>query len=615
MARKPIQNLQGTNQISSPSASPVDAFTGAPRLPSKTPASQLADALQVFSTNVNRAAAQNQSKIEDDQAKLSLELAEIKADQGDKIVTQTQLQEEFAQASVAGLAAITKDSAHTKAYNQTKAVFDKILRDDDLVLDVNTQQNLLSNHYVNLTKGLNDNPFALAGINSGYENAIAQTKPQLEARKDTLLRIAAGDVISNSILEIFSAINWDSAEAGKKAYELIQNDDNDYDIEYPLNNAARVKKWKEGIINQAKVSRDARYLEVLKEGWLQDVDNSTYKVALKEVQNLQATDFFNQLDRDEKIRKQSVRNEKDKIQQSFVGGEEYDTQNLNEQPFEVIEYYNKLSKDSQINTALSNTARTNFDLNMRAAYRSNNFSFVDKLPGQTPSLEEIKDIIDSLSMKPEDQNKLKAQAEIYAQGYEVILDPKVTTYFNAPTRAGSKVQRLMKKAENSEDFKFEPGFDPVGDVEETFFTSLQDSLDEYYGQFETSDKVIPLKPEMLTGFLKQANEEAMGAFEEAKQEMEGTSSLTPQTNQDRYREDEQLDRTNAVITLTNNQRAKIQDALADLDELNENNVMKAIGKVLGVSNDSDYMYEGLLDTANTTEEKAMEKLVNEYTDN
>ena len=57
MARQPIEKLQGYGQISSPSATPIDSYTGSPQVDRNTPLSQLAQALNVVGGDVARAGA------------------------------------------------------------------------------------------------------------------------------------------------------------------------------------------------------------------------------------------------------------------------------------------------------------------------------------------------------------------------------------------------------------------------------------------------------------------------------------------------------------------------------------------------------------------------------
>jgi len=65
MPRQPTENLQGYGQTSTPSAAPVDAYTGAQTLPQETQASQLAQALGTMSSAVAKAGARAEAEKKD----------------------------------------------------------------------------------------------------------------------------------------------------------------------------------------------------------------------------------------------------------------------------------------------------------------------------------------------------------------------------------------------------------------------------------------------------------------------------------------------------------------------------------------------------------------------
>ena len=62
MARQPIEKLQGYGQTSSPSAAPIDSYTGAPQVARETPATQLAQALGTMSSAVAKAGARAEAE-------------------------------------------------------------------------------------------------------------------------------------------------------------------------------------------------------------------------------------------------------------------------------------------------------------------------------------------------------------------------------------------------------------------------------------------------------------------------------------------------------------------------------------------------------------------------
>ena len=62
MARQPIQDLQGLDNVATPIASPIDAFAGAPALPAQSSAGQLADALGTLASAGMKSAQKAQNE-------------------------------------------------------------------------------------------------------------------------------------------------------------------------------------------------------------------------------------------------------------------------------------------------------------------------------------------------------------------------------------------------------------------------------------------------------------------------------------------------------------------------------------------------------------------------
>ena len=134
MARKPTDNLQGYGQTSTPSATPIDTFIGAPRIPQVTPATQLADALGTLSSSVAKEKSRKKVERQELEAKKAEGYAaRFQGEQGE-FIDAVRLGKIYADLSESSVANIVQNKYFNEYYYSTLAELNAL--DDDIKVDV-----------------------------------------------------------------------------------------------------------------------------------------------------------------------------------------------------------------------------------------------------------------------------------------------------------------------------------------------------------------------------------------------------------------------------------------------------------------------------------------------
>jgi hypothetical protein len=610
MARQPTEKLQGYGQTSSPSAAPIDSFTGAPAVPRETASTQLAQALNVMGGSVHSAGAKADAKKKHEEEELAKITAAAQAEQNEGYVSKVQVGEGNPALSIINQASIAETAAQNRAYASTSALFQSFLSDDDLVGNPAEMNQRIAAHKASIVEATKDMPFAGAGAMKGFNNAQREMTPSVLSRQGQLLRVAGAKSIADSVPEIVGGVDLNDPSAVSVMFDRIQAKDDEFDARFPNGKAERVANWKKGIIEMAEANLDTRLLEVLKQGWLKEKGDATYNAALKQVDALQTKVYLDKITNDEKVRKANNAERKQLINVSLANGETLDPREMAKEEPEVYDYFLQQSAKTAIEKTGSSTDKRLMSDRLEASYISGDFSFLGDRQGATgvPTDDEMYEYLDGLNLRPEHIEELKGSIDVFSKGYDALTDSEVSQFYS--NRTGARVDALLKKRDVDDELDWDIRLDPKNDIKSTFISDYNSQWKAWYKS--NPDTVLP--PETKTAFLERANAVALDEYNafldtidppEPKQGGGGTPETTDLQK-------DQFDRRQGTITLDKNQITAVSKAIEALSDTSESSVMEAIAKVLGVEDDENFVY-GFMDSADEPGEVALKELVEEYT--
>lgn len=196
MARQQLNNLQGYDNTSQPTARTVDAFGGTPAMPKvDNSVSQIADAIGLVSNASmkyrNRIAAEERREAKQEEKALNAAKAEAfakrwQAEEEGGVLTAVQMGEEFADVSSAVLSTLVQNENTTRFYTQTKEQLSSL--DDSVLLDKDKTDELYAS-LIDEAKAATDGfDFAQAGAITGVKNAIREMSSVHATARDGVLR-------------------------------------------------------------------------------------------------------------------------------------------------------------------------------------------------------------------------------------------------------------------------------------------------------------------------------------------------------------------------------------------------------------------------------------------
>lgn len=224
MARQPIEKLQGLGQTSSPSASPIDTYTGAPSTPRVTPATQLADALGTMSSAVARAEERKKAKQqEQDEIKAKGYAASFKGEEGE-FLDSVKLGETYADLSTTVVANIVQDKYQNDYYYSTFEELNNL--DDDVKGDVVALEKLFDEKIASVNQATTGMDFVNAGAVRGTRNAINEMRREFSEFRDLKTRELAKVNTEANVYNILSKYDL-STNDGKVSAVALVNDLNE----------------------------------------------------------------------------------------------------------------------------------------------------------------------------------------------------------------------------------------------------------------------------------------------------------------------------------------------------------------------------------------------------
>ena len=221
MSRQPIQDLQGLDNVASPSANMVDAYAGAPAMPSQSSVTELADALGTLSRAGMKSVAKAEAeKAELDKKKAVSYAARFKGEEGE-FLDSVKLGETHAHLSETVVATIVEDKNKNDFYAQTKQALSSL--DNDIKYDVVALEqhfDLLVADATTTTEGMD---FVQSGAIQGVQTAIREMRGQFSAQRDAFTRDQSKANTEASISNILGKYDLSTNDGQVSAVTLIND--------------------------------------------------------------------------------------------------------------------------------------------------------------------------------------------------------------------------------------------------------------------------------------------------------------------------------------------------------------------------------------------------------
>jgi len=249
MSKGHMQDLQGFRTISSPSASPVDAYGGGVNAPKVSAADQLASAFGTVSKYGQKAAAQAQ--VEDEklrQAEAQAFINRYKAEEDGDILTAIKAGELYPQVSQAFLAQAIEKKYNYETQTSYLEIFSKL--DDDIVLDDVKLHAFLGSEEDKLREKYKDNPFLLSGALQGFREAKSEKMPGILGRQAQATRDIDTTNINNFSILTLDKYNLETEEGFNSAVEAFAVD---------LDNSINTSINENSVVNQTYVDAVIKY--------------------------------------------------------------------------------------------------------------------------------------------------------------------------------------------------------------------------------------------------------------------------------------------------------------------------------------------------------------------
>lgn len=319
-----MQDLQGFRTISSPSASPVDAYGGGVNAPKVSAADQLASAFGTVSKYGQKAAAQAQAeddKLRQDEAQAFIN--RYQAEEEGDILTAIKAGELYPQVSQSFLARAIEKKYNYETQTSYLETFSKL--DDDIVLDDVKLNAWLGLQEDKIREQHKDNPFILSGALTGFRAAKSQQMPgilsrQAKATKD--LDITNINNFSTLTLDKYNLETEEGYNATVEAFAVdLQNS-----IETSVNENSVVNQtYVDAIIAYAKLNPSSGATRLLSDKRLKHLNTKTTRAKLSkanpEISQLAIAELERKQREQAVLNKQKLIETQSKLNQLAVSGD------------------------------------------------------------------------------------------------------------------------------------------------------------------------------------------------------------------------------------------------------------------------------------------------------
>ena len=305
MARQPrqqIQDLQGHGEVSKPSATPVDTYTGKVGAPNQSTAQQLASALGTVANQGAKLYAE-QKQEERNQAKMrATAYAEnFKPTTNDPSLDTSELQEQFPALKFSVLATIIEDK-NTQAYQTaTRQKLNSLPK--EVRLDPNKLQQAFNGLMVQASKETEGQDFVNAGALRGVNAAYSAVQNEWASQTQIFAEGEHSNNFQGNVYNIFKGLDlnttegMDAAIAGIQAQETKHRGTDELDGTSPLGKKGDKQLWLDNLFTYAKNNpkEGQEVLDVINNPnlkWLRDNNTEQWLgQAREEVANLAFVDM------------------------------------------------------------------------------------------------------------------------------------------------------------------------------------------------------------------------------------------------------------------------------------------------------------------------------------
>jgi hypothetical protein len=324
MSKGHMQDLQGFRTISSPSASPVDAYGGGVNAPKVSAADQLASAFGTVSKYGQKAAAQQQA--EDDKLRQDEAQAFInrwKAEEEGDILTAIKAGELYPQVSQSFLAQAIEKKSNYETQTSYLETFSKL--DDDIALSDVKLNAFLGSEEDKIREQYKDNPFVLSGALTGFRAAKSQQMPGILSRQAKATKdIDTTNINSFSILTL-DRYNLETEEGYNAAVEAFEVDlQNSIDTSINENSVVN-QTYVDAVIAYAKLNPSSGATRLLSDKRLKHLNTKTTRAKLseanKQIGQLAVAELERKQKEQEVLNRQKLVESQSKLNQLAVNGD------------------------------------------------------------------------------------------------------------------------------------------------------------------------------------------------------------------------------------------------------------------------------------------------------
>lgn len=431
MARQPIQNLQGYGQTSTPSATPVDAYSGAPAIPQVSKGAQLAEALGTVSGNVNRAARESAAnKQELDKKKAVSFAARFKGEEGE-FLDSVKLGETYADLSQTVVASIVEDKHKNEFRNSTYDTLRAV--DDDVKMDVVALEAMFDGLIKDAAEKTEGMDFVQSGAVMGTRSAINEMRREFSVFRDQKTRQLAKENTQANVFNILGKYDLNSKDGQLSATALV-NDLNDKLLATsPFTKKEDKQQIVDSLIEYNKLNPDSKAVSLISRiPWLQSketdakLEQAAPQIADLAIRKLRNDVFVKEQEQQKTLDDAQSRlnalaeaNDIDGIRQvqaksAGVTGEGAATANAIYKMAEVAEASAKVSPD---------VSATNYTL-------AKDSIVIAATQGNAGTLEEtLSDINNRTDIAPQEKAVLLREVPNLLQGHKIIASDQHSTAF------------------------------------------------------------------------------------------------------------------------------------------------------------------------------------------
>lgn len=431
MARQPIQNLQGYGQTSTPSATPVDAYSGAPAIPQVSKGAQLAEALGTVSGNVNRAARESAAnKQELDKKKAVSFAARFKGEEGE-FLDSVKLGETYSDLSEIVVATIVEDKHKNEFRNSTYDTLRAV--DDDVKMDVVALEAMFDGLIKDAAEKTEGMDFVQSGAVMGTRSAINEMRREFSVFRDQKTRQLAKENTQANVFNILGKYDLNSKDGQLSATALV-NDLNDKLLATsPFTKKEDKQQIVDSLIEYNKLNPDSKAVSLISRiPWLQSketdakLEQAAPQIADLAIRKLRNDVFVKEQeqqktldDAQSKLNALAEANDIDAIRQvqaksAGVTGEGAATANAIYKMAEVAEASAKVSPD---------VSATNYTL-------AKDSIVIAATQGNAGTLEEtLSDINNRTDIAPQEKAALLREVPNLLQGHKIIASDQHSTAF------------------------------------------------------------------------------------------------------------------------------------------------------------------------------------------